>query len=70
MTSYPVPLLTERDMSALTGVEQAAAQIRWLDEAGIPYRVGRDGKPRTTWGAVDGALLGRRGSVPDFRKVS
>lgn len=70
MTVYPAPLVTDADMATLTGVDQAAAQIRWLSEQGIPYRVNRDGRPRTTWGAVDSALMGRPSGVPDFNRVA
>lgn len=70
MTEYARPLLTEADLSELTGLDQAAAQIRWLTEQGIPYRIRRDGRPRTTWGAVDAALLGRPSGVPDLSRIA
>lgn len=56
MTTYSHPLLGDADLADLTGLEQPAAQRRWLDKHGIRYTTRSDGRPRTTWGAVDAAL--------------
>lgn len=56
MTTYSHPLLGDADLAELTGLEQPAAQRRWLDKHSIRYTTRSDGRPRTTWGAVDAAL--------------
>lgn len=60
MATYPRPLLTEDDLAELTGYDnrQVKRQIGWLKSHGIAYTLRRDGRPRTTWGALENALEG------------
>ena len=39
-------LLTDRELYDLTLYKQAKSQVRMLREWGIPFVVGRDGRPR------------------------
>lgn len=57
MIAYENPLLTDSDLRALSDRTAPAAQRRWLDDNGIRYFLSREGKPRTTWGAVDAILV-------------
>ncbi len=66
---YLHPLLTDKDLSALTGYERSADQRRWLQENGIGFRVDRAGRPRTTWHAIDSCLVGYPRREPDFSGV-
>jgi len=64
-------LLTDAELADLTGVEQAAAQKRWLEANGIHYFERQDRKPRTTWHHVNHPILHRSAvndsaSMPDF----
>lgn len=56
MTTYANAMLTDADLRELTGRVRPASQRKWLDDAQIVYIVRPDGKPRTTWAAVDAAL--------------
>lgn len=58
MATYTRPLLTDDDLAALSDRTAPAAQRRWLDDNGVRYFLSRDGKPRTTWSAVDAVLVG------------
>lgn len=68
MATYPHPLLTDADLADLTGYDaaQGRKQIAWLQNNGIAYTRRRDGRPRTTWGAVEQALMGEKASEPDL----
>lgn len=70
MTAYTQAALSDADLFELTGVEQASAQCRALDRAGIRYIKRRDGKPRTTWGMVEAALSESSGNDPDFAMIN
>jgi hypothetical protein len=59
-------LLSDTELADLTGVEQAAAQIRVLQEHGLRPVVRRDGKPRVTWEAVTAAMLKAEKAAPNF----
>ena len=39
-------IMTERELIELTAYKQAKGQVRMLREWGIPFVVGRDGRPR------------------------
>lgn len=58
MASYEHPLLSDDELTDLTGYDQPARQIRWLQSNRVGYAMRPDGRPRTTWGAVDHALIG------------
>ena len=64
----PGNLLTDDELAELTGVEQAAAQLRVLREHGLHPIVRRDGKPRITWASVDAFIIGNqaRNEEPDW----
>ncbi len=69
MATYAHPLLTDDDLVELTGYDaaQVRKQIKWLQHNRIAYTLRRDGRPRTTWGAVEIALAGRvAASEPDL----
>lgn len=71
MTSYAHPLLSDAELVELTGYDQPKRQIRWLQTNGVGYALRPDGRPRTTWGAVDHALIGNMAgdSGPDLSWV-
>lgn len=53
-------LLTDEEIAKLTGVQRGAdKQKRILERHGVGYIEGFDGKPRTTWEAVNAALVAR-----------
>jgi len=54
----PSPQLTPKQLRKLTGVDQTAAQIRWLEKMGLPHRLNAKGDPVLTWSVVDAVLLG------------
>ena len=58
MATYENALITEDELSTLTGYEpnQVERQKQWLDRNGVPYTLRRDGRPRTTLSALDDAL--------------
>ena len=56
--TYAYALLTESNLEELSGYSQPGRQAKWLTENGIGFVLGSDGRPRTTWGAVDQALIG------------
>lgn len=57
MATYEHPMVTDNDLAALSGRATPLAQRRWLEDNGIRYFLSRDGRPRTTWGAVDAVLV-------------
>lgn len=64
-------LLTEDELTDLTGVEQPAAQKRWLENNGIHYFERQDRRPRTTWYHINHPALRKSAindsaSTPDF----
>ena len=56
-------LLNSEDLKAWSGIKQAAALRRWLDEMPhpIPYKISPAGEICTTLGAVTEALSKREG---------
>lgn len=68
-TSPTSRLLVDIDLIELTGVCRASAQVRWLIDHRVPFALRRDGKPRTTWDALNRVLLAGASSQPDFSKV-
>lgn len=64
-------LVTDAELTELTGLKKPGAQSRWLRERGIGYFLRRDGKPRTTWDAVNLVLYGTStiAARPDFAQV-
>jgi hypothetical protein len=66
--------LTAADLLELTGYQRAADQARALRAIGMRPIIGRDGRPRVTWEAVNQAIAGAGGSdaassaanVPDW----
>lgn len=64
-------LVTDAELRELTGLRKPGAQSRWLQEHGIGYFLRRDGKPRTTWDAVNLVLygIGAIAARPDFAQV-
>ena len=71
MSIYVTALLTDSDLCELTGVVQPSAQRKWLEEQGIGFALRRDGKPRTTWGAVDSKFVSQRSTPaePKFERL-
>jgi hypothetical protein len=64
-------LLTDQEIADLTGLVQASAQKRWLEQNGIHYFQRSDGQPRTTWHHVNHPMLRKAAvndsaSTPDF----
>jgi hypothetical protein len=65
-------LLTDGELADLSGVEQPAAQKRWLEENGIFFYERRsDSRPRTTWYHINHPVISRSASndassEPDF----
>lgn len=57
MPTYTQPLVTDDDLASLSGRTSPSAQRRWLDDNGVRYFINREGRPRTTWGAVDAVLV-------------
>lgn len=68
MAAYERALVTDDELVDLTGYEQPKRQVRWLQTNHVGYVMRPDGRPRTTWGAVDHALIGnsRGDSQPDL----
>lgn len=64
-------LLTDEELTELTGVEQPAAQMRVLEEHGLKPIRRRDGKPRVTWEAVSSVMTAKAGGIsPDWSAIS
>lgn len=61
MTTYTDPLVSDAQLVELSGYTRPGDQAKWLKEKGIAYAIGRDGRPRTTWGLVEEALRGNDG---------
>lgn len=63
-------LLTDQELFDLSGVEQPAAQKRWLETQGIHYFERTDRRPRTTWYHVNHPMVQRSTAAdaagPDF----
>jgi hypothetical protein len=59
-------LLTPEELQALTGLRQAAAQIRWLRRAGITHYIRADGKPAVPAAALVAAEVAEPPTQPDF----
>lgn len=55
------PLLTESDLEALTGYRRPSDQVRALQRMGIRHVIRPDGRPRVTWGMLEG-----RNSEPEY----
>jgi hypothetical protein len=51
-----MPILSEKELIDLTGARRPAEQRRRLDQAGIRYVTRIDGRPSTTWEAVNAVL--------------
>lgn len=64
-------LVSDLDLRELTGLIKPGAQARWLREHSVSYFLRRDGRPRTTWDAVNVVLfgIGATTSRPDFSQV-
>lgn len=58
MATYAHALVTDDELADLTGRSRPMAQRRWLESAGVRYFLSQDGRPRTTWGAVEAVLIG------------
>jgi hypothetical protein len=56
--------LDDTDLKRLTGCGQKSRQIRWLRDAGIPFRVNATGHPVVTWAAVEGRQAAAEPSAP------
>jgi hypothetical protein len=59
-------LLTPEEILALTGLRQAAAQIRWLRRAGITHYIRADGKPAVPSAALVPGEAAETPTQPDF----
>ena len=46
--------LTEPEIAQLTGLKRKTAQVRWLRDSGIPFRVNHAGRPVICRSALDG----------------
>ncbi|WP_076543078.1 DUF4224 domain-containing protein [Shewanella sp. UCD-KL21] len=46
-------LLTTEELQKLSGLTQAAAQVKWLKRQGIKHYVRNDGRPSVTWKFVN-----------------
>lgn len=69
MTTYADPLVDGDILIRLSGAKQRAKQLEWLEERGIGYHLGADGRPRTTWAAVESAMGLRADEAPDFSSL-
>lgn len=49
-------LLSRQEVQELTGFARPKRQAAWLEENGIPFRVGGDGYPKVLCVAVEGVL--------------
>lgn len=61
-------LLTDDDISELTGYTAPAKQREALDRMGVFFYIRTDGKPRTTWHHVNHPVIMKRGpsAGPNF----
>ncbi|MEN8820500.1 MAG: DUF4224 domain-containing protein [Abyssibacter sp.] len=66
---YPYAQLTEDDLVNVTGYDQPKRQRDWLNRNGVGYLIRADGRPITTWGALDQAMSGHRDESPRFSAV-
>ncbi|WP_319557945.1 DUF4224 domain-containing protein [Thiomicrorhabdus sp.] len=48
------------------GYENKAAVVRWLNDKGISYEIGRNGEPITTKEAINKRLLGEQADEQEF----
>lgn len=62
-------LITDEALVELTGLQRPFAQMRWLRENGVPFHVRRDGKPRTTWAAIQESLVRKSSSGPRLDRI-
>jgi hypothetical protein len=58
-------LLTDEELTELTGYVFPSKQCAALTRAGISFIRRRDGRPRVTWTHVNAALTGVRQSVAE-----
>ena len=56
-------ILTETDIETLTGYKRPKQQRRSLSQSGIRFVVRADGRPITTWEAVN-AVLAKTAAAP------
>jgi hypothetical protein len=54
---------TIEELREWTGYEQEARIVAWLDQHGVNWWRGKDGRPCTTWTAINASLQGERKSV-------
>lgn len=63
-------IVSDTDLNELCGLERPTAQARWLRDNRIAFLRRADGRPRTTWTAVNRALLGHDPSLePNLAEV-
>ena len=51
------PLLTPAEVAELTGASRSKGQAEWLIAQGIPCVIGRDGRVKVLWAAVEAKLM-------------
>lgn len=49
--------LSPTEVAELTGASRAKAQAEWLIGQGIPCAIGRDGRVKVLWAAVEAKLM-------------
>lgn len=59
--------LTVEELQVLTGLQQPAAQIRWLVRHGYPHEISAGGKPVVVRSYVEARLGGKPAEQPKTR---